>query len=404
MSGISDPTRTSFEPGARVEGLLPLCIPQFGGHEWRYLKDCLDSTFVSSVGPYVDRFERELAAHVGSKFAVATSSGTAALHAALLVSGVEPDDEVLVPALTFVAPANAVRYASAWPVFVDVDPEYWQLDMAKVGTFLERECVRRNGRLENKSTGRRVRAVLPVHVLGHPCDMDPLLELAARYDLAIVEDATESLGAKYRGRSTGSLGRTGCFSFNGNKVITCGGGGMVVTDDEVIARRTRYLTTQAKDDPVEYVHEEIGFNYRLTNVQAALGCAQLELLEGFVAAKRTIAANYRARLAGVPGITFMREAAWAESSFWLSTVMVDEPTYGMDSRALMRYLHAAGIQSRPLWHPLHRLRPYRSAQAYQIEHAEQLCRDGLSLPSSTGLAAVDAERVVSAIVLAGRGR
>lgn len=403
MSGISDPTRTSFEPGALVEGLLPLCVPQLGGREWDYLKECLDSTFVSSVGPFVDRFEHEVAATVGSKFAVATASGTAALHIALLVSGVEPNDEVLMPAITFVAPANAIRYAGAWPVFIDVEPAYWQLDATKVAAFLETECVRRNGRLENKTTGRRVRALLPVHVLGHPCDIDPLMELAARYDLVVVEDATESLGARYRGRSPGSFGLTGCFSFNGNKIITSGGGGMLVTDDPAVARRAKYLTTQAKDDPVEYIHEEIGFNYRLTNVQAALGCAQLELLPGFVAAKRRIAAIYRDGLAGLPGVAFMREAPWAESSFWLSTITVDEARFGMDSRALMRRLQREGIQTRPLWHPLHRLRPFKSAQAFQIEHADQLCRDCLSLPSSTGLSAADAQRVASVIVNAGRG-
>jgi perosamine synthetase len=403
MSGTSDQTRTSFEPGGRVEGMLPLCVPQLGGREWDYLKQCLDSTFVSSVGPFVDRFERELAATVGSRFAVATASGTAALHIALLVSGVEPDDEVLMPAITFVAPANAIRYAGAWPVFIDVEPEFWQLDAAKVAAFLETECVPRNGRLENKTTGRRVKAILPVHVLGHPCDLDPLMALAARYGLVVVEDATESLGARYRDRSPGSFGLTGCFSFNGNKIITSGGGGMIVTDDPVVARRAKYLTTQAKDDPVEYIHEEIGYNYRLTNVQAALGCAQLELLPGFVAAKRRIAAIYRERFDALRGVTFMREAPWAQSSFWLSTIVVDEAEFGMDSRALMRRLHTEGIQARPLWHPLHRLRPFHGAQAFQVEHADRLCRDCLSLPSSTGLSDDDARRVAATVVNAGRG-
>ena len=216
---------------------IPLCVPAIGGNEWAYLKECLDTTFVSSVGPFVDRFEREVAARVGTRFGVATASGTAALHTALMVAGVKPEDEVLVSTLTFIAPANAVRYAGAWPVFIDAEPEYWQMDPEKVKTFLERDCVWKQGALLNKATGRRVRALLPVHVLGHPVDMDPMLELARKYNLLVIEDATECLGAAYKGRATGHLGDIACFSFNGNKIITTGGGGMIVTDREDWASR-----------------------------------------------------------------------------------------------------------------------------------------------------------------------
>jgi perosamine synthetase len=400
MSKTTGPTPTSCEPGAAPATGLPLCVPFMAGNEWTYVKECLDTNFVSSVGPFVERFERELAERVGARFGVATSSGTAALHVALLVAGVQPDDEVLVSTLTFIAPVNTIRYVGAWPVLMDADPDYWQMDVDKVATFLDRECASEGGVLRNRATGRRVRAILPVHVLGHPCDMDRLLELADRYDLQVVEDATESLGARYRHRPVGSLGPLACFSFNGNKIMTTGGGGMIVTQDETLARKAKYLTTQAKDDPVEYIHNETGYNYRLTNIQAALGCAQLEQLDDFVRAKRETAASYLAELADVPGLSLLREAPWAESNCWMSTLLVDEHRFGMDSRRLMRTLAAHQVQSRPLWCPMHRLPPFRAAQTYRITEADRLYRDALSLPSSVGLRRQDIHQVVARIAAA----
>jgi perosamine synthetase len=393
------------EPGARpAEGTVPLCVPALAGNEWRYVKECLDTGWVSSVGPFVDRFEAVVADFIGARFGVATSSGTAALHVALLVAGVQPGDEVLVSALTFIAPANAVRYAGAWPVFMDAEPGSWGMDPGKVVDFLHKECGWRNGVLYNRTTGRRVRAIVPVHVLGHPVDADPIVEAARKFGLAAIEDAAESLGARYRGRMTGRLGDIACLSFNGNKVITTGGGGMIVTDNEAWARRAKYLTTQAKDDPVEYVHHEVGYNYRLTNVQAALGCAQMEQLAGHIAAKRRTAARYAEALADVPGITPMREQPWAFSTFWLHTVLVDEEAYGRDSRSLLAHLAARGIQTRPLWQPLHRSRAYADCQAYRVEVADDLYRRALSLPSSVGLSLVDLRRVVSAVKEGGAAR
>ena len=258
-----------FEPGVPAPpGHIPLCVPEIRGNEWKYVKECLDTNWVSSVGSFVDRFERMLADYIGTIHAVATTSGTAALHIALLVAGVQPDDEVLVPTLSFIAPANAIRYTGAWPVFIDSEPIYWQMDPEKVLDFLEKECRWQGESLLNKTTGRRVKAILPVHILGHPCDIDPIREAAQKYDLAIIEDATESLGAKYKGNMVGRLGDIACFSFNGNKLITTGGGGMIVTNDESWANRARYLSTQAKDDPIEYFHSEIGYNYRLTNISS----------------------------------------------------------------------------------------------------------------------------------------
>jgi perosamine synthetase len=338
-----------------------------------------------------------VADYVGTQHAVATVSGTAALHVALLVAGVQPDDEVLVPALTFIAPANAVRYAGAWPVFMDAEPQYWQMDPQKVTDFLERECLWTNGELRNKNSGRRVRAMLPVHILGHPCDMDAIVDLARKFELVVIEDATESLGAKYKERMVGHLGDIACFSFNGNKVITTGGGGMIVTDNEAWAGKARYLTTQAKDDPVEYVHNEIGYNYRLTNIQAAMGCAQMEQLDSYVAAKRRIAAEYRRAFEGLAGITTYKQAPFADSSYWMSAMCVDSTEFGCDSRALMTRLEAQEIQTRPLWHTLNSLLPYRTCQSYHVEIADQLYRDALNLPCSVGLTSDDQARVIEAI-------
>lgn len=391
---------TSFEPGVLPdEGFVPLCVPEIRGNEWQYIKECLDTNFVSSVGPFVDRFEAELAGKVGARYAVATVNGTAALHIALLVAGIQPDDQVLLPALTFIAPANAVRYVGAWPVFIDVEPGYWQMDSERVRDFLERHCSWRHGALRDRATGRRVRGILPVHLLGHPVDMDPILELARKYDLAVIEDATESLGAKYKGRMVGQLSDLACFSFNGNKIITTGGGGMIVTDNEAWAQKARYLTTQAKDDPVEFVHSEVGYNYRLTNVQAAIGCAQLEKLEEYVAIKRRIAARYRGAFKAVAGLTTMTEAPWAASSFWMSVIMIDSARYGEDRYQLLHRLNQAKIQARPLWQPLHRSPAHKEAPATACPVAESLNRNVVSLPCSVGLKPGEQARVIEALCL-----
>jgi perosamine synthetase len=383
---MSEAIRQFSEPGvAAPEVSIPLCVPEVRGREWEYIKECLDTNWVSSVGPFVDRFERDIADYLGAKFAIATTSGTSALHVSLLAGGVEADDEVLVSTLSFIAPANAIRYVGAWPVFIDAEPTTWQMDVHRVIDFLEKKCRRKNGTLINATTGRRVSAVLPVHILGHPVNMDPLLEVARVHKLVVVEDAAESLGARYKGMPVGHLGDIACLSFNGNKIITTGGGGMVVTDTEAISRRVRHLTTQAKDDPIEYVHREVGFNYRLSNIQAAMGCAQLERLDEYVAAKRKIALAYRRALAEIPGISSMPEAPWASSTAWLSTILVDRDSFGMTSRDLLAELAASAVQSRPLWQPLHQSEAHKNSVSCGGEVAEMLNRDALSLPSSVGL-------------------
>jgi perosamine synthetase len=393
--GATEPVALPTEQGSTAHsGPIPLCVPHLGGNEWQYLKECLDTNWVSSAGPFVTRFETMMADYVGAKYAVATTSGTAALHVALLVAGVQPEDEVVVPTLTFIATVNAIRYVGAWPVFIDAEPDYWQMDPLLLAEFLEKGCQWHNGGLTNRVSGRHVKAILPVHLLGHPCDMDPILEMSLKYNLVVVEDATESLGAMYQGRMVGHLGDIACFSFNGNKMITTGSGGMIVTDNQSWARKAEYLTTQAKDDPVEYVHHQIGYNYRLSNLQASLGCAQLEQIDKHIQAKREIAAIYRNSLMDHPGLTPMTQAPWAASVFWLFTVLVNEESYGMDSRALLGLLARRGIQSRPLFQPGHLSPAHTGAQAYQQGVAERLYRDALSLPCSVGLDRRDLERVL----------
>lgn len=376
--------------------MIPNAVPCLAGREWEYVKECLDTNWVSSAGPFVDRFEREIAAYVGVPHAVATVNGTAALHVALRVAGVEPGDEVLLPAMTFIATANAIAYCGAHPVFLDSEAVSWGLDAGKLADFLARECVQKNGALVNRASGRVVRALVPVHLYGHPCDLDPILDLAARYDLAVVEDSAEALGARYRGRRIGAERLLGCLSFNGNKVITSGGGGMVLARDAAVAERVRFLTTQARVDPLEFVHTEVGFNYRLTNLQAALGVAQLEQIDGFVASKRETAAFYHSAFAAVDGVSVFAEAPWARSSYWMSSVLIDERR-APDMRALLRDLNAAGVQARALWRPLNRQPAFAGAQAYRVEVAERLYARGMSLPCSAGITPDERRAVVDAV-------
>jgi perosamine synthetase len=372
-------------------------VPELGGNEWLYVKECLDTNWVSSAGPFVSRFEQSIASYVGADHAVATVNGTAALHVALIVAGVKPEDEVLLPALSFIAPANAVRYAGAWPVFMDVEAEHWQMDPQKTADFINRECDWKNGELRNRNTGRRVRALLPVHILGHPVDLDPLTEIARKFDLALIEDATESLGAKYKGRMVGGSSDIACLSFNGNKLITTGGGGMIVTRKQEWADHARYLTTQAKDNPIEYIHNEVGYNYRLTNLQAALGCAQVEQLDEFLFRKRRNAQQYNEALLDLPGVATMSEASWATSACWLYTVLINPKEYGSDRFALFRRLMEKEIQARPLWQPLHRSPAHAESPAYFVEVADEIHREALSLPSSVGLSEQEMARVVKVI-------
>lgn len=385
-------------PTPSEDAFIPLCEPELAGREWEYVKECLDTGWVSSVGSFVGRFENEFAAKLGVRHAVAMASGTAALHIALLTAGIQPDDEVLMPALTFIAPANAVRYCNAWPVFVDVDPHTWQMDPALVAEFLERGCVMVNGELRNRTSGRRVKALLPVHLLGQPCAMGPLAELAGEHGLTMIEDATESLGAKVGKHAVGTLGLVGCFSFNGNKLMTTGAGGMLVTNEPAIAKLARYLSTQAKNDGVEYRHEAIGYNYRLTNVQAAIGCAQLETLDAKLAAKRRIAERYHTALNGVAGVTMPGKSPSTTSAHWLSTILLPEGWNVEDRIALRQRLVDDRIETRPLWLPIPSNPPYAEAQMLGGKETDRIWTRGLSLPSSCSLTPAQQDRVIHALL------
>ncbi len=373
---------------------IPLSIPEISGNEWTYVKECLDSGWVSSVGSYVTRFEDCLKSYVGTDHAIATVNGTAAIHLSLLALEVGPDDEVIVPALTFIAPVNCVRYCGAMPVFMDCDPETLCLDVKKFEEFLQKECRRgKSGNTFNVSTGRKIRAAIPVHVFGHPVDMAPLLELAKEFNFDVIEDATESLGSEYRGVKTGSLARIGCFSFNGNKIITTGGGGMVVTCDEELALKIRHLSTQARTHPIEYFHDMIGYNYRLTNIQAAVGLAQMERLDEFIAIKRNNAGMYCRLFEGIDSVEMVWEQPWAKSNFWFYTIKIIN-----DQRhSICNSLQLKGIETRPLWKPIHSLPMYRSSFSYQIEHVETAYRDCLNIPCSVNLRPEQIEYIVSCL-------
>lgn len=376
-----------------MRDLIPLSIPNISGNEWEYVKECLDSGWVSSVGSYVDQFEQSVSEYVDADYGIATVNGTAALHLGLIACGVEADDEVIAPSFTFVASINAIRYCNAFPVFIGSDSRTLGLDINKVNEFLTRECIFRDGEVRNKLTGRKISAIMPVHIFGHPVDMTPLNEIAAQYSLPVIEDASESLGSEYRERKTGALSTVGCFSFNGNKIITCGGGGMVTTNSAVLADRIRHLSTQANKKPFEYEHDEVGYNYRLTNIQAALGVAQLEQLDSFIEIKRKNAAYYRELISEVPNVEIAWEEPWAKSNFWLCTLKVS----ATERKPLMEYLLSQNIQVRPAWKLMHQLSMYQNCQIYGMEETEAVYEKCISIPSSVQLTANDIKFVADHI-------
>lgn len=376
---------------------IPLAEPVIGGNALAYLRTCLETNYVSSVGPFVERFEEAFAAAVGARHAVACASGTAAIHLALRVLDVGPGDEVLVPTLTFVASANPVSYLGAAPVLVDAEPRTYNVDPALVVAELDRRAA---------AGLRQPAAIEVVHLLGHPADFAPVLRAAARHGVPVVEDATEALGARYvggdlDGRHVGTLGRIGCFSFNGNKLITTGGGGMLVTDDEALARRVRHLSTQARLPGPAYDHDEVGYNYRLSNVAAALGLAQLEELPALLAGRHANAAAYDAAIASIPALRATLRPAprapWAAPSFWLYTAAIEPPDGRPTRDELLRRLAAAGIEARPIWTPLHRTRVLRDAPRVGGDVAERIFDVAFSLPSSSNLDPARRGRVVHAL-------
>jgi perosamine synthetase len=368
---------------------IPLSIPTIQGNEWKYVKECIDTEWVSSAGKFVGLFEEKIAEYTGAKFTIACVNGTSALQVAILLAGVKPGDEVIVPTLTFIAPVNAISYNGATPLFMDVD-EYYNLDSEKTISFIEKETVFKNGFTYNKKTNKKIPVIIPVHVWGNACWLVELIELCNKRNIAIVEDASESLGTfyndgKFTGKHTGTIGKLGCLSFNGNKIITTGGGGIILTDDEVLAEKAKYLTTQAKDDPIRYVHDEIGYNFRLTNIQAALGVAQLEQLPTILKRKKQIYGFYQSTIENIEGLSLSKVPDYADNNHWLNLLQIDNKVYNEDREVLMKRLEENGIQTRPVWGLNHEQKPYKDCQYYKIERAFSLVEKSLCLPSSANL-------------------
>ncbi|MBN2139945.1 MAG: LegC family aminotransferase [Desulfovibrionaceae bacterium] len=368
---------------AEHKGPVGLHEPCLAGREWEYVKQCLDTGWVSSAGSFVERFESMLARYTGAARAVAVVNGTCGLTAALRLCGVGPNDEVIVPALTFAATANAVAHLGAVPHFADSSRQTLGLDPDKLAEHLDRIALPGPDGPRNKITGRRMAAVVPVHVFGHPVDLDPLAEVCARFDLVLVEDAAESLGSLYKGRHTGNWGRLAVISFNGNKTVTTGGGGMILTNDPELGERARHLTSTAKrPHKWEYYHDQPGYNYRMPNINAALGCAQMEQLAGFVERKRDLAERYRRALAEVPGVEFFVEPKFARSNYWLNAVILKDP--GQRDPVLSQ-TNAAGFATRPVWTLMHRLPMYEKCPKMRLDTAEDLESRIVNLPSGAGL-------------------
>ncbi|MFG3591832.1 LegC family aminotransferase [Bradyrhizobium sp. RDI18] len=360
--------------------------PRLGTRERELVLDCIDTNWVSSAGKYVAHFEQMVAAATGARHAIAIINGTAALHAALLLEGVRADDEVILPSITFVATANAVSHAGAVPHFVDLTWNTLGLDPAALDIHLKEVSVRRDAGLFNKQTGRRIRAVVPVHIFGHPVDMAALLAVAEKYGLVVVEDATESLGSTWQGQACGTFGHSAVLSFNGNKIITTGGGGMILTDDGAYATRARHFTTTAKKSHAwSFDHDEVGYNYRLPNINAALGCGQMERLSAMVEAKRELAGRYLEVFDGFTNAGIYREPNGARSNYWLNTLVLDREYAGERDR-LLSALHANGVHARPLWTPMHLLPMYRNCPRSRLPVAEDMYARCINLPSSPFLA------------------
>ncbi len=371
--------------------MIPLSIPNISGNEWKYVKDCLDTGWISSVGSYVTEFENKVAEFVGAKHGIAAMNGTAAIHVALQLSGVERGDYVIVPNITFIASCNAVCYTGADPLLMDVDKETWQMDLDLLEHFLENETEMKDGKSFNVKDGRRVSAILPVHVLGNMCDMNRLVELSTKFGLEVIEDSTEALGSKFQGKPAGTFGKFGTFSFNGNKIISTGGGGVLVTDDAELAKKAKHITTQAKTDPFEYDHDEIGYNYRLVNILAAVGVAQMEQLPFFLKRKKEIDARYREELEG-KNLKFQKITSGCCPNNWLYTMSVT------NQKAMIKHLLDNDVQSRPFWVPMNQLRMFKNLPYYTIEDiSNQIYRNCISIPSSSGLTDDQVNKVIKVI-------
>lgn len=366
--------------GMYGKDFVPLHEPTFNEKEVEYVTDCIKTGWVSSVGSYVTHFEENLAEFVGVKRAVAVVNGTAALHIALKVAGIKTNEEVLMPSLTFIATANAVSYIGAIPHFVDVGYQTLGIDAEKLEIYLEEIGELRNGALYNKRTNRRIKALVPMHTFGHPVEMEAVVELCDKYHLVLVEDAAESLGSYYKGKHTGSFGKVSAISFNGNKIITTGGGGAILTDDEELADYAKHLTTTAKvPHKWEYEHDNIGYNYRMPNINAALGCAQLEKIPTLIDQKRILASKYEQLLSNLEGVNLFKEPLNCSSNYWLQTLILDQ---SFDRDEVLGFLNENGIMSRPIWKPMHMLEMFKECPKMDLSVTEDLNGRVINVPSS----------------------
>lgn len=381
-----------IQKNSEIYNMILLSGPNISGNEWKYVKDCLDTQWVSSVGSYVNKFEQMVAEFAGCKFGVAASNGTSALHISLELLGVKRNDYVIVPNVTFVASLNSIKYTKADPILMDIDPETWQMDLNLLEEFLEKDTYIKGNYLFLKKNNRRIPAIMPVHVLGNMCDMDKLTGIAQKYKLQVVEDATEALGSYYKNKHAGSFGILGCFSFNGNKIITTGGGGVIVTNDEDLAKRAKHLTTQAKCDPFEYIHDQIGYNYRLVNVLAAMGVAQMEQLPDFIKRKHEIDAFYKKTLSGLGDISFQKVVPEVNPNYWLFTFKTKK------QKELLKILNEKNMQSRPFWVPMNQLKMFKkSLYINRADVSDEVYSSCLSIPCSTNITDHELESITDTI-------
>ena len=375
MQKIVDFIKETFD----TDEFIPLHEPRFIGNEKEYLNDCIDSTFVSSVGKYVDRFEKEFASYVGSKYAIATVNGTSALHISLLLANVNKDDEVITQSLSFVATCNAISYCYATPVFVDVDLETMGLSPLSLKNFLETNCETINNKCINKTTGKTVKACVPMHTFGHPCKIDEIKTICDKWNITLIEDSAESLGSFYKDKHTGTFGKVGAFSFNGNKIITSGGGGVIVTDDEILAKRAKHLTTTAKiAHPFEYVHDEIGYNYRMPNINAALLVAQMENLTQFLSSKRELSTIYSDFFQS-QNIKFVKEAKDSKSNYWLQAIILKDKKQRDE---FLDFTNKNGVMTRPIWKLMNELDMFKNCQKDELINSKYLEQSVVNIPSS----------------------
>ena len=372
--------------------MLLLSGPNMGGNELKYVSECIETGWVSSVGAYVDKFEKLSAEFAGTQYAVATSSGTTALHTCLVMLGVTASDYVIAPNITFIATCNSIKYTGAGLILIDADEFNWQMDLNLLQEFLENETEQKNGECFYKKNGRRIPVIMPVHVLGNICDMDRLMALAKKHNLVVLEDSTEALGSYYKGKHAGSFGIMGTFSYNGNKIITTGGGGMIVTHNEAFAKKAKHLTTQAKSDPFEYIHDEIGYNYRLVNVAAAMGVAQMEQLPGFLKRKKEIIAFYKNELNSIADISWQQVNDDVNPNGRLPTIKRTK------QRQVLNFLNDAKMQSRPFWVPMNQLRMFKDEIYYhKTDRSDFIYTHCLSIPCSTNITQADLKAVADKI-------